>query len=149
MQTQLNLAMVKLGRHFHHNLEMDKNYTGQLIAHRLLEMNRTQEWLAEKVGVSINAVSKWTRTSKISRENAVLVAKAIGVSVGELLQEQPEDMRTSKFDEKSLQLVYLTNEELKLVTAFRESTDVGRAMLMAAADTVDKITNNDQSSHQA
>lgn len=141
--------MVKIPRHFPDNAGMAKTYTGELIARRLDEMGRTQEWLSEKVGVSINAVSKWTRTGKISRSNAVLAARALGITVGELLLEQQEDMRADKKTEMSLQLVYLTSEELKLVTAFRESTDVGRAMLMAAANTVEKISNADQSSHQA
>lgn len=150
MQQQLNLAMVKFRRPFHDNAVMEKNtYTAELIKRRLLEMDRTQEWLAEKVGVSINAVSKWTRTGQISRENAVLAAKALGITVGELFQEQSEDMRPDKFNQKSLQLVYLTDEEMKLVTHYRESTEVGRAMLMAAGESVQKINKSDKSSHQA
>lgn len=149
MQHQLNLAMVKFRRPFPENAGMPKTYTGELISRRLMEMDRTQEWLAEKVGVSINAVSKWTRTGKISRENAVLAAKALGITVGELLQEQPEDMKADKFKEKSLHLVYMTDEELKLVTLYRESTEMGRAMLMAAAESVQKINKNDKSSNQA
>lgn len=149
MQHQLNLKMVKFRPPFPDNAGMPKTYTGELIARRLLEMDRTQEWLAEKVGVSINAVSKWTRTGKISRENAVLAAKALGITVGELLQEQPEDMKADKNKEPSLQLVYLTDEEMKLITMYRESTEMGRAMLMAAAESVQKINKNDKSSHQA
>lgn len=150
MQQQLNLAMVKFRRPFPDNAVMEKNtYTAALIKRRLLEMDRTQEWLAEKIGVSINAVSKWTRTGQISRENAVLAAKALGITVGELLQEQSEDMKADKLKEKSLHLVYLTDEEMRLVTLYRESTDMGRAMLMAAGDSVPKINKNDKSSHQA
>ncbi len=149
MQHQLNLAMVKFRPPFRDNAAMAKTYTGELIARRLYEMDRTQEWLAEKVGVSINAVSKWTRTGKISRENAVLAAKALGVTVGELLQEQQENMKADKHDEKSLQLVYLTAREMRLVTLFRESTEVGRAMTEAAAETVEKFNANEKSSNQA
>lgn len=149
MQQQLNLAMVKFRRSMLENAGMPKTYTGELISRRLMEMDRTQEWLAEKVGVSINAVSKWTRTGQISRENAVLASKALGITVGELLQEQTEQMKADKFNEKSLHLVYLTDEELKLVTLSREATDVGRAMLMAAAESVQKINTKDKLSHQA
>lgn len=149
MQQQLNLSMVKFRHNFPDNAGMKPNYTGELIARRLIEMDRTQEWLAEKVGVSINAVSKWTRTSKISRENAVLVAKALGVTFSELLQEQPDDMKANKPDDKSLQLVYLTAEELNLVTEFRESTEMGRAMIQAAAVSVPKINKNERSSNQS
>lgn len=142
--------MVKFRRPFHDNAVMEKNiYTAELIKRRLMEMDRTQEWLAEKVGVSINAVSKWTRSGQISRENAVLAAKALGITVGQLFQEQADEMRSDKFNQSSLHLVYLTDEELRLVTLNRESTDIGRAMLMAAAESVPKITNSDKSSHQA
>lgn len=141
MQQQLNLSMLKVRPHFLQNGEM--TYTGKLIARRLDEMDKTQEWLAEKVGVSINAVSKWTRTGKISRDNAVLAARALGLTVDELLHEQPEEMKKEKLDEKSLHLVYLTTEELALVTEFRESTQVGKAMIVAAARAVDKIAAPD------
>lgn len=48
-------------------------------------MRKTQGWLAEQTDVSDNAVSKWIKTGKISREKAVLVAQALSCSVDELL----------------------------------------------------------------
>jgi transcriptional regulator with XRE-family HTH domain len=147
MQQQLNLIMVKKRPPFRENADMSKNsYTAELIGRRLTEMGKTQEWLAEKVGVSINAVSKWTRTGQISRDNAILTARALGLTVGELLHEQPEDMKKEKPESGSLHLVYLTSDELKLVTLYRESTQVGQAMLIAAANAVDKIAQADEKS---
>ena len=151
IQTQqaLNLQAVKFLPHFIENAGME-NYTGDLIARRLAELDKTQEWLAEKVGVSINAVSKWTRTGRISRDNAKLAAKALGVSVGALLQEEVETVPTvKKVDNSGIQLVYLTGEELNLVTAFREATEIGRAMLVAAATAVPKNNKSEQSGNQA
>lgn len=40
---------------------MDQNKTGKFIAKLRKGKNMTQEQLAEKMGVSINAVSKWER----------------------------------------------------------------------------------------
>ena len=40
---------------------MDQNKSGKFIAKLRKEKNMTQEQLAEKMGVSINAVSKWER----------------------------------------------------------------------------------------
>ena len=41
--------------------KMDQNKSGKFIAKLRKEKNMTQEQLAEKMGVSINAVSKWER----------------------------------------------------------------------------------------
>ncbi len=58
---------------------------GITIKQRLSELGETQGWLAEKVGVSDNAVSKWIKTGKISRENAIVVADALRIRVDVLL----------------------------------------------------------------
>lgn len=52
-------------------------------------MAQTQVWLADELEVSNNAVSKWIRTGKISRENAVAAAKVLNMSVEQLLGEEP------------------------------------------------------------
>lgn len=59
--------------------------TGKLIANRLADLKKGQAWLAEKTGVSINAVSKWTKTGKIARKNVPAIASALGISSDELL----------------------------------------------------------------
>lgn len=61
------------------------NSVGQLIKDALSRMGKTQAWLAEKVGVSDNAVSKWIRTGQISRENIPMVARLLGLYPDELL----------------------------------------------------------------
>ncbi|MDE2441083.1 MAG: helix-turn-helix domain-containing protein [Betaproteobacteria bacterium] len=50
-------------------------------------MGKTQAWLAEQVGVSDNAVSKWIRTGQISRENIPKVARLTGLYPDELLPD--------------------------------------------------------------
>lgn len=61
------------------------NTVGNLIKSGLSRMGKTQAWLAEEVGVSDNAVSKWIRTGQISRENIPKVARLLGLYPDELL----------------------------------------------------------------
>lgn len=57
-----------------------------LKAHRT-RCNMTQEFVAEKVGVSRQAVSKWEKgLSEPSTSNLIALAKVFGVSVEELLK---------------------------------------------------------------
>lgn len=61
---------------------------GTTIRTRLQQLSKTQVWLADELGVSNNAVSKWIATGKISRENSIAAAKALDISVDELLGEE-------------------------------------------------------------
>lgn len=56
-----------------------------VVERRLSELQRTQSWLAEQIGVTDQAVSKWMRSGSITVENAIKVARALGVSVDELV----------------------------------------------------------------
>jgi transcriptional regulator with XRE-family HTH domain len=60
-------------------------HAGTRLKAALRSAGRTQAWLAEELGLSNNAVSKWIRTGEISRENAIRAADKLGISVGELL----------------------------------------------------------------
>jgi plasmid maintenance system antidote protein VapI len=91
------------------------NEIGRLIKSRLAELRQTQDWLAEKVGVSNNAVTKWVKSGKISRDNAIKVARALQISVDVLLgfeQRQPSN-------EFKRQLIYfydgMTQEHREIV----------------------------------
>lgn len=57
-----------------------RNITAQLERH-----GRTQSWLAETVGVSNAAVTKWIAIGQISRDNLEKVARALNVRVDQLL----------------------------------------------------------------
>ncbi len=61
------------------------NEVGTYIKSRLKELKKTQTWLAEKCEVSDNAVTKWIRTGKISRSNAILIAKHLETTIDKLL----------------------------------------------------------------
>lgn len=62
---------------------------GKTIKARLKALDKTQAWLAEKVGVSENAVSKWIKTGEISRANIQPAADALQISSAQLLDENP------------------------------------------------------------
>lgn len=64
------------------------NTLGVVIKTRLEKLGKTQGWLAEELGVSNNAVSKWIGTGKISRENSIAAARVLRMSVRELLGEE-------------------------------------------------------------
>ena len=66
---------------------MDAMKTGTLIARTRKEKGLTQRELAEKVYVSVQAVSKWERgESEPSTSNLLALAKLFGVSPAQLLE---------------------------------------------------------------
>ena len=71
------------------------------IANRLVQLRKqhglSQEELAEKLGISRQAVSKWERAeSSPDTDNLISIAKLYNVSLDELLKtdEDPETLRT-------------------------------------------------------
>lgn len=52
----------------------------------------TQMALAEAVGVSSNAVTKWVRTGKIAKANIPKVAKELGMSLSDFFEGEEDDL---------------------------------------------------------
>ena len=74
--------------------ETKKTLGEALKAHRT-RCNMTQEFVAESLGVSRQAVSKWeSGVSDPSTSNLLALAKLYGVSAEELLREAAETQRT-------------------------------------------------------
>lgn len=61
------------------------NAVGDQIREALERLGKTQTWLAESMGVSDAAVSKWLRTGEISRDRLVDLARMLKISVDQLL----------------------------------------------------------------
>lgn len=57
---------------------------GEVITSRLKLLKRTQGWLAEQVGVSNFAVTKWVKKGQITLDNAKKAAAALDLSLDEL-----------------------------------------------------------------
>lgn len=62
---------------------------GKTIKSRLRALGKTQAWLAEAVGVSENAVSKWIKSGEISRANIQPTADALQISTAQLHDQNP------------------------------------------------------------
>ena len=65
-----------------------KKTLGETLKEQRTRCKMTQEFVAESLGVSRQAVSKWENgTSEPSTSNLCALAKLFGISVGELLRE--------------------------------------------------------------
>ena len=109
---------------------------GKIIASKLKSLRKSQGWLAEEVGVSINAVSKWTRTGKISREKAILVATVLDLSLDQLVGRDIADTN-GELEEVGLERV--SPDEAELLQRFRLSTKEGKSLIKIMADSAPKI----------
>ncbi|MGZ4872754.1 MAG: helix-turn-helix domain-containing protein [Candidatus Angelobacter sp.] len=101
----------------------------KVIKTRLKEMEKNQAWLAEKAGVSVVAVSKWTTTGKISRDNVPAVAEALGLTTDQLLRAEG----AAPFAPEKTWLERLTMDEKEMLELYRRCTFEGQLMLKGAA----------------
>lgn len=99
------------------------------IKSRLNELHRNQSWLAEQVGVSDNAVSKWMRTGKISRDSAIKVASALQMTVDAIFRAQDGDAEGAP---SGLMLTYVSPFEMEMITAYREADETGQRLIEVA-----------------
>lgn len=106
---------------------------GKLIASRLKALGKKQAWLAENAEVSINAVSKWTKSGKIARERIARVAELLEVSADELVagEVKAESQPSSFMDMKAT-----SAEEMRILTAFRLADERGQDQINSAVDAI-------------
>lgn len=94
VELRVNLPLVAaLNRRLH---PYGMSPLGKTITARLKSLDQTQAWLAEQCSVSEQAVSKWIATGKVSRANAMKAAKALDMTVTQLLDPTP----TPELDER-------------------------------------------------
>jgi transcriptional regulator with XRE-family HTH domain len=74
---------------------MVKSSVGIAIKEALLLLGESQRWLAERVGVSDNAVSKWVKSGKLDKKHIPLVSEVLHLSVEVLIGASPSAGRTS------------------------------------------------------
>lgn len=104
---------------------------GKTIAGRLKDLGKGQAWLAERAGVSVNAVSKWTKTGKIARENVPVVAEALGLSAGDLISGGGEVISPRKTTDSKLER--LDPKEQALLAMYRECGEGEQDILLTHA----------------
>jgi transcriptional regulator with XRE-family HTH domain len=113
-------------RHNFKVLPMTK-YVARTIKDRMKAIGMTQAWLAERVGVSITAVSKWTTDGKVARDNVPRVAAALGLTTDQLLG-------TSALAGAEATWPELVNaDEKEMLELYRLCSQEGRLMLKGAA----------------
>lgn len=102
-------------------------YVARTIKDRMKAIGMSQAWLAEKVGVSIAAVSKWTTDGKVARDNVPRVAEALGLTTDQLLGTgAPVDAETTWPE-------WVNADEKEMLELYRQCSQEGRLMLKGAA----------------
>ena len=87
----------------------------------------SQAWLAEKVGVSIAAVSKWATDGKVARDNVPRVAAAFGLTTDQLLATSVPAGAEATWHE------WVNADEKEMLELYRRCSQEGRLMLKGAA----------------
>lgn len=108
---------------------MDQQKTGKYIAEKRKLQNMTQAQLAEKIGVSDRAVSKWERgLSMPDVSKYEELCELLEVSINELFAG--EDLEEDEFRKQSEKnLIGVANAEIK----FRKKYNVMRVMIILIA----------------
>lgn len=102
-------ACLPTGKAIVYNPCMNTNDTNQSLITRLTELNKkgfSKTEMAKVANVSKQAVTGWFRTGKISKQSALAVADAAGVSVPWLLGEDVGEKDGLKADEQRLLELY-------------------------------------------
>ena len=121
----------------------------------LRALGKGQAWLAEELGVSINAVSKWCRTGNISRANIPKVAEKLRLPLSDFYEishaqslhpphqdthdsiaplATDEIRRTSKSSKDESRIERVNADESELLQYFRGySSDEARQLLLSHA----------------
>lgn len=88
----------------------------------------SRAWLAEKVGVSIAAVSKWMTDGRVARDNVPRVAEALGLTTDQLL-----GVGTVTTGPETTWLERVSADEKEMLELYRLCSEEGRLMLKGAA----------------
>ncbi len=111
---------------------MKKQTLGMMIASLRKENGMTQLELAEKMGVTDKAVSKWERDLSCPDINSIpQLAELLGVSVDELMQSKNE----SKDDERS-------NEVNKILNTIFKGVGLAMGIAVAVLSVLKQIETN-------
>jgi transcriptional regulator with XRE-family HTH domain len=108
-------------------------YVARTIKDRMKAIGMSQAWLAEKVGVSVTAVSKWTRDGKVARDNVPRVAEALGLTTDQLLGTGALASAEAAWSE------WVNADEKEMLELYRLCSQEGRLMLKGAAREGSKV----------
>ncbi|QQK08968.1 helix-turn-helix domain-containing protein [Miniphocaeibacter halophilus] len=84
-------------KYFQDNIVMDKKPLNEVIKENRIKNKMTQEFIAEKLGVSRQAVSKWENgNSEPTMGNLILLANLFDLSLEELLRQVDTNIYLNK-----------------------------------------------------
>ena len=96
---------------------MNQDKSGKFIAKLRKEKNMTQEELAEKMGVSINAVSKWERGLSFPDVSLYKkLCKELGIKIEELINRERDNSDEAK--EKAIISTVREKNKIKIKKVF-------------------------------
>lgn len=125
---------------------MNQEKIGSFIANKRKEQNLTQESLAEKLGVSINAVSKWERglclmdMSLLKPLSDILNVEVIDILAGEIIQEQDKENKYETIILKLFGNMNLNKKKIKIQYYLFEIIIVLLTMLIVVLSSKEIIT---------
>ncbi len=116
---------------------MERQTFGEMVAALRKEKGMTQRELAERLGVTDKAVSKWERDLSIPDVSAIpILAETFGISVDELMQvqikvrERPKNGRLTKSVELILRCVAVAMGVAVAVLSCLKKVEVNDALCM-------------------
>lgn len=114
------------------------NKIGPVILRRLKELGKTRAWLAEKAQVSTTTVHYWINKGEITLDNAMVLADLLSVSMDELLGRESQNQGEGPMAPK-MQLAWVSDVELDLLTRFRNTDEMGRKLICMALNGAPQI----------
>ena len=112
---------------------MDQNKSGKFIAKLRKEKNMTQEQLAEKMGVSINAVSKWERGLSFPDVSLYKkLCKELDINIEELINGEKDKSEEAK-EKAIINVVKSKNKEKKKTNIIIIASIILIAILIVAS----------------
>lgn len=96
----------------------------------------TQQGLAKAAGISQAAVSGWELGTRLTGRKLPTVASLLGVNLLWLTEGmgEPTSLAAVPVAPASMNLIYVTDEEQRLITKYREADKVGKMLIAAAID---------------
>lgn len=130
---------------------MNQEKIGKFIAELRKENNMTQLELADKLGITDRAVSKWENGRGMPDVSLLkLFCEILGISVNELLSAEGlnRDEQQEKFEENIVNTISYTNKKIKktkkiIITFISAFLSLLVLLLMLFAVDVHRMKNND------
>jgi hypothetical protein len=134
-QKALSFDLIERRANRRNNLHMTRkteNIVGPIIEARLRELDKSQKWLANEVGVDPVSVHNWIRKGTIARENVGPTALALQLTVDQLMGiERRDEPAHQEAAPVRMSLQWLRPDEQEILELYRQCTPEGKGMVRA------------------